>query len=210
MMTREQYSRRATMDVRDACALALSRLLAGIDVVIDGQRVRFTQVYDQWPTPDDKYVPPVACVLPPDRWKYDDSIMTPHCLEETWEHDDDSGWALYKTAEMVNTFSVGIRTTSSAGRTIIKLALEDAFQSPGLLMDQTNGPRYGVVLPLPEYWGLHASAWLLDGSNSDSDDAAMRSHREATFSVKMQCSKVQLGPCVPAAMTITKLFTVGA
>lgn len=206
MMVRENYSRRATLDVRDACAMALQRVLEAIDVVLDGERVTFTAVYDQWPTADDQYVPPVACVLPPDNWKYDDGLFTPTCLEDTWEHDATTGWALYKTAEMIDTFTVGLRTTSSAMRSLLKLALENSFQASGVLMDQSKGPHYGIVVDLPEYWGLKAQAWLIDGSNSDNEDSAMRNQREATFSVRMQCSKVQLGPCNPATMTITKTF----
>lgn len=212
-MLEGQYSRRASMDVRDACALALRRVLEGIDRVIDGERIIFAHVFDEWPTFDDKYDSPAACVLPPPAWDYSDSDMVPHLLEDTVEPNpipmpdegqtESPAYGLYKTAEMLDRFELIIRCGSTAKRSMLKLAVEDAFQTRKVMMDPA-GQRYGLLLDLPEYWSLTARASLISGANTDSEDAAARNLREATFVVSMQAPKVQLGEVWPMAMTITK------
>ena len=129
--------------------------------------------------------------------------MVPHLLEDTVEMGDAYGYGLYKSAEMLDEFTLQIRATTSAQRSLLKLAIEDAFQTPNVMQDP-QGQRYGLLLDLPEYWGLKARASLLSGSNSDSDDAAMRNQREATFVISMQADKVQLGEVYPMALTVTK------
>ena len=207
-MLASQYSRIAICDVRDACALALSRVIEGIDEVIAGQRVKFNHVFDEWPTQEDKYDPPVACVLAPPEWEYSDSGSAPKLLEDTIESgdtgvNDPPSFGLYKTAEMLDQFGLQIRAGSTAMRSLLKLAIEDAFQTRNVTMDP-NVPPYGLRLDLPEYWGLTARASLLKGSNTDSEDAAMRNQREASFIISMQAPKVQLGAVYPFDVTVTE------
>jgi hypothetical protein len=212
-MLREEYSHTATMDVRDACALALKRLLLSIDRTIEGEHIQFAQVFDEWPTSDDKFDCPAACVLPPPEWRYDDTGGTPKLMEQTIEPlpiptpADGAivppAFGLFKTAEMLDEFGIILRTTTTAKRSMLKLAVEEAFQTANVTMDP-NGQRYGLLLDLPEYYDLKARASLLRGQNSDSDDAAMRNQREATFVVSMQAPKVQVGAVWPLALTVTR------
>jgi hypothetical protein len=208
-MRAEQYSRSACMDVRDACAIALSRVIAEIDTVIAGQEVKFSSVFDEWPSFEDKYVSPAACILAPPEWSYDDSGSAPKLLERDTIESIDTGetdppsFGLYKTAEMVDEFAVSIRAGSTAMRSLLKLAIEDAFQTRNVTMDP-NVPPYGLLLPLPEYWGLTARASLKAGMNSDNEDSAARNQREATFTVRMQAPKVQLGAVYPFTATISE------
>ena len=200
------------MDVRDACALALSRVIQAIDKVIAGERVKFNHVFDEWPVFDDKYDPPAACVLAPPEYEYGDSNFVPRLLEDsiqtlagTVPKGEAPSFGLYKTAEMIDSYFLAIRAGSAAMRSVLKLAVEDAFQSPTSPTDWT-GPRYGILLQLPEYWGLTARASLLRASNVDSEDAAMRNQREATFTVRIQAPKVQLVAVHPFTATISEIF----
>ena len=203
-----QYSKSASMDVRDACALALARVIQGIDTVVAGNRVKFNHVFDEWPTFEDKYDPPAACIVAPPEWKYDDAGSAPRLLDDTVESvntgtADPPSYGLYKTAEMIDEFGLEIRAGSAAMRSLLKLTVEDAFQTRNVTMDP-GGSKYGLLLDLPEYWGLTARASLLRGANTDSEDAAMRNQREAAFVISMQAPKVQLGAVYPFDVTITE------
>ena len=207
------YSQSACMDVRDACALALARVIEAIDRNIGGQRVHFAHVFDEWPTQEDKYDPPAACVMAPPEWTYSDSGGAPKLLEDTIQSkdtgpNDPPSYGLYKTAEMLDDFGLQIRAGSPAMRSLLKLAIEDAFQTRNVTMDPNVAP-YGLLVPLPEYWGLTARAALQKGSNSDSEDAAMRNQREASFVISMQAPKVQLGAVYPFTPTVTEVLQTG-
>jgi len=210
-MYASQFFPLAICDVRDACALALSRVIEAIDTTIGGQRIKFNHVFDEWPTQDDKYDPPAACVIAPPEWEYSDS-GEPKLLEDTVQSfttgaDDPPSYGLYKTAEMLDQFGLQIRAGSAAMRSMLKLAVEDAFQLREAAMYPLR-QRYGLQLDLPEYWGLTARASLLKGSNTDSEDAAMRNQREASFVISMQAPKVQLMAIWPMSITVTeKTFT---
>ena len=212
-MRAEQYSKSACMDVRDACAAALARVIAGIDRIIVGQHVKFNHVFDEWPRQEDKYDPPAACVMPPPEWEYADSGQV-HLLENTVETTTDvvagepPSFGLYKTAEMLDDFGLSIRCGSSAQRSMLKLVVEEAFQTRNVTMDP-NGAKYGLLVDLPEYWGLTARVTLQKGANTDSADAAARNEREASFIVRMQAPKVQLGAVYPMTMTIAETTKTG-
>ena len=211
-MYASQYSTSAIMDVRDACALALSRVIERIDTTIGGQRIKFNHVFDEWPTQDDKYDPPAACIVAPPEWEYSDS-GEPKLLEDTVESvttaiTDPPSFGLYKTAEMLDQFGLQIRAGSAAMRSMLKLAVEDAFQLRDAAM-YPKGQRYGLQLALPEYWGMTARASLRKGSNTDSEDAAMRNQREASFVISMQAPKVQLMAVWPMFMTIVEKTLTG-
>ena len=129
----------------------------------------------------------------------------PHLLEDTVIQVGTvlPAFGLYKTAEMLDKFTLAIRATTAAQRSLLKLVVEEAFQTPNIMQDP-QGQRYWLLLDLPEYWDLQARASLIGGSNSDSDDAAIRNQREATFTVSIQADKVQLGAVYPMALTVTK------
>ena len=199
-MTRAEYPRKATRDVRNAAALALSRHLMGL--TWEGtEHQRFTEVFDEWPAFLNRYQPPAACVLPA-TWTYGSWEYT--LLEETWEPKGLPGFGLYKTNELECEMEVSIRTTSAAEREVIVLALEDAFQDPQMLMSQKRGPRNSIILPMPEYYGLTARFSLQRGRTIDDPDSAMRERRDAVLTVSVQASKVKVGPVYPMALHMIK------
>ena len=199
-MTKEEYPRKATRDVRNAAALALSRHIAGLTWEGTEHR-RFTEVFDEWPAFLNRYQPPAACVLPA-TWTYGSWEYT--LLEETWEPKGLPGFGLYKTNELECEMEVSIRTTSAAEREVIVLALEDAFQDPQMLMSQKRGPRNSIILPMPEYYGLTARCSLQRGRTIDDPDSAMRERRDAVLTVSVQASKVKVGPVYPMALHMIK------
>jgi len=220
-MLRSEYSRTATMDSRDACAAALKRILVGIDREINGERIKFAQVFDEWPSYDDKYDCPAACVLPPPEWTYDDT-STPKLMEQTVElqpipapigdpsdpAQEPPAFGLWKTAEMLDQFQIVLRASTPAQRAMLKLAIAEAFQTPNVGMDP-GGQRYGLLVDLPDYYGITARAAIQRGQNSDNEDSAARNQREATFVVSMQTAEVQVGGVWPMGLTITRKTQTG-
>ena len=201
-MTRAEYPRKATRDVRNAAALALARHLASLTFE-DVEHRQFSKVYDEWPAFLEHYQPPAACVLPAG-WTYGAWSFTPTLLEETWEPKLEPGWGLYKTAELECEMEVSIRTTTPAEREAIVLPVEDAFQDPQMLMSQKRGPRNSIILPLPEYYGLPARFSLQRGRTIDDPESALRERRDAVLTVSVQASKVKLGPVYPMALHMIK------
>jgi hypothetical protein len=201
----EKYSRSASMDVRDAMAMALRRLIEEIRFA-GCQETSFQEVFDDWPSFLDTEVLPAACILP-GSWKYDASSMTPKLLEDTWEPQGMPGWGLYKTAECMGDLQVMVRTNLPAERPKLMRAFEDSFQAPGLLMNTSVGARYGLLRPMPEYYGMDARFALLAGNVLDSEDSALREKRDALFTISAIAAKVQLGPVWPMALSISKTMS---
>jgi len=221
-MQATDYSRSAIMDVRDACALAITRVIQNVSRLVDGQVVKFNHVFDQWPAPGEEYDPPAACVVGPPEWAYDpDAALSPALLEDTVETITPAtpvppSFGLWRTGEMTDRFTVALRAGSSAMRSRLKLMVEDAFQHlvmPGDVVGEQDllfpneQSRYGLLLHLQEYWGMTARASLIGGANSDSEDAAMRNQREATFVVSVQAPKVELHAVPIMAITVIKNIT---
>jgi hypothetical protein len=210
-MRAEQYSQSAVMDVRDACALALRRVVEGIDRHIGGEHVKFVRVFDEWPDFMDVQQTPTACIVPPQGWEYDDAAFTPKLMEqtiETWTVDvagEPPAFGLYKTAEMKDEFLLAMRLSSPAMRSVYKLAVEEAFQTANVTMDP-DGQKYGLLVDLPEYWGMGARFSLIRGENIDDEDAAGRNRRDAQFVISAQAPKVQLGAVYTMGLSITKVL----
>ena len=202
MFTRNQYSRKASRDVRNAAALALARHLAELSFELGGQTFGFTKVFDEWPSYAQRYKPPAACVLP-SSWSYGAWGLTPTLLEDTWEPTGQQGFGLYKTAELECELEVSIRTTSTAEREAITLGVEDAFHNNKMLMSQA-GARNSVLLSMPEYYNLPARFSLLRGRTIDDEDHAMREKRDVVLTIGVQASKVKLGPVYPMALHLIK------
>lgn len=200
-MPRERFSRTATLDVRDALAAALRRVVEDLRFV-GSQTDRFAEVFDVWPSFLETAVFPAAAIVP-GGFKFVDSSTTPKLLEETWEPQGLPGWGLYKTSECQTELSLVIRTDLVGERPALMRAVEDAFQDPQLNMAK-NGPRYGLVKTLPDYYGVNARFAVLDGSVIDSEDSAMRERRDAVFTISASAPRVQVGPVFPLALRITK------
>ena len=196
-----QFSRKASIGVRNALAVALGRLVQGVTFA-GSQAQNFASVYDEWPDFLETGVFPAACVLPGE-FRYADSQMTPRLLEETWEPKGMPGWGLQKTAELQTEFQLVVRTNLPGERSQLMQAIEDLFQPVDNLMDQT-GPRYGLVVPLPEYYGITGRFALLAGAVIDNEDTAMREKRDAAFTLSASAPKVQVVPVWPMAISVTK------
>ena len=69
-MDASEYPHTATMDVRGACALALSRVILAVDKRVDGEHVKFNHVFDEWHSDSDEFDPPAACILSTPQWDY--------------------------------------------------------------------------------------------------------------------------------------------
>lgn len=194
-MPRAEYSRKADRDARDAMALTLRRHIERLTFA-GSQAQRFEEVFDEWPSFLETEICPSACVLPGE-FRYGDSNMTPRLLEDTWEPKGMPGWALLKTAEIQADFQLAVRTNLIAERAIIMRAVEDGFQD-GLVQ------RYGIVLPMPEYYGLSARFALTGGSVIDNEETAMREKRDAAFTISVYAPKVQVMPVWPMSLSVTK------
>lgn len=204
MLAREDYSRKATRDVRSAMASALAAYVAGLSFDLeDGNILKFAEVFSEWPAYLDRNVCPSACVLP-GSWKYGDSMLTPTLIESTWEPQGGSGWGLYKTAEAEVELELSLRASSAYERERLILGLEESFHHAEVLMSQ-QGAANRIILPLPAYYGLSARYSLLSGRLIDSEEQAMREQRDAVLTISAQAPKVKLGPVHPMSITIRKV-----
>ena len=200
-MPLEQFSRKATLDVRSALAAALRRHVEALTFA-GSQAQRFAEVFDEWPSFADSEVCPVACVLPGE-CVYDAAHMTPRILEDTWEPRGMPGWGLQKTAELTCEFQLVLRTNLPAERPVLMRAIEESFQ-------RGTDERYGIVVDLPEYYRIAGRFVLLRGSVVDNEDTAMREKRDAMFMISASAPKVQVAPIFPMAISVTKGLAQGA
>jgi hypothetical protein len=198
MFLKVQYGRKATMPAQCALSMALRRHLEGLTFGING--FSFVQVFDEWPSYMDRFVTPSACVLP-SSWDYVDALLSPTLLEDTWEPKGQQGWGLYKCSEIDCTLEVSIRASSIAAREDIMLGVEESFQDTGLLMSEAFGPRYGLLLPLPEYYSMRGRFALKSMRQIDDEDHSMREQRDAVVTVSAQTSQVKVGPVYPLNLT---------
>lgn len=207
MITRAQYSRKQRRSLRFALAGALQQLLVDTDFYTpDGTITHLSQVFDEWPSPEDNYTTPAACVLP-GQGTYEDAGYTPTLLEETWEPKGQPGLGLYKTAELVVPYEIQVRAPTGAERDVIIMGLEDLWVAKGVLMDHAQGARYGILIDMPDYWGVTASFSLMYVRTMDDPDAAMRNHREAVVGVTARADHVKLGPVQPMKLTVRTVIT---
>jgi hypothetical protein len=203
MMEKEDFSLKATQDVRGAMASTLAKYVEGLVFQLDdGGTVKFAQVFAEWPNYLNRSVDPSACILP-GSWKYGDALLTPTLIESTWEPAGGSGWGLYKTSEIEVEFELSFRANNVVERSQLVLGLEESFQHPEVLMSQ-QGAANRIVLPMDTYYGLSARYSLLSGRLIDSEEQAMREQRDAILTISAQASKVKLGPVQPMSVTIRK------
>jgi hypothetical protein len=114
----------------------------------------------------------------------------------------ESGFGLYKLSEIEVNLEVSIRAASVTERDAIVLGLEEIFRAPQLLMNEQTGPRYGVLLPLPTYYGVEARFALQSARVLDDEDRAMREQRDAILTISGQAPQVTVGPASPLNMTV--------
>lgn len=197
-ITREQFSRRATLDLETALAAAIRRRL--LEATFPGAGgvglVKFTEVFDEWPAQDDQYVAPAACVLPDGELMYGPSHPTPTLLEDTWEVRGEPGWGLYELSEASQSFEVVARAPTGAERNALKAGVETLFQDPRVL-SVPSGARYGVLLGLPEYYGLQARFSIGASRKLDDGESAQKNIWQAQFTIRAEAAQVVVGPVQP-------------
>jgi hypothetical protein len=188
-------------------ALAFSRHLESLQFSHAGGAFQLSEVFDDWPSYTSRLIPPSACILP-GTWRYADWAFTPKLLEDTAEPAITTdgmpgpGFALEKTAEMEAELEISIHSNNVAERDAVLLGIEDALVSPSGLMSEAAGPRYGILLPLPEYYALEGRFALQSARVIDDEERAMREQRDAVVTVSCQASKVQVVPVFPLRLSI--------
>lgn len=209
-LARGQYSKSQTMSARRAMQTALARHIK--DLRLPNGR-GFTQVFTDWPAYEGKYVPPTAVVMPAAGWKYADWSTSPTLLEDTAEPIDPTtgqiigaGWGLYKLAEIEMDLEITFSAQDNVLRDEVLAFLEEQFVAPDVLMDEINGPRYGIIVHMPEYFGLSCRFALSEGRVIDDEGTAMRDKREAVLTISAQAPHVKVGPVKPLILTVTKVM----
>lgn len=200
-ISRAQYSRTATRDVRSAMAAVMRRHLEDLRFFNSGGQFRFAEVFEEWPSYMNRYVAPSACVLP-SSWKYVDWADTPTLMEDTWEVKGEPGFGLYKLSEVDLELELSIRTNNTVEREQIILGVEESFVAPGLLMNEAAGPRYGVILVMPDYYGLQARYSIMESRIIDDEERAHREQRDVVFRISAQAAQVKVGPVFPLNLKI--------
>lgn len=200
-----RFSRQQTLDLRTSMAVALVRLLQ--DAVFQGPggqgTIQLTTAYQEWPSVQDEYVGPAACVLPGEGRDIEGRLI-PTLLEETWEPKGFPGWGLYVLSDYESDFQVKVRAASSAERDALIAGMENLFvQEPSdMLIAPAKGNRYGVLLDLPEYFQSQARFGLRATEVLDQEELAMREQREVTFTVMGQAHKLRIGLVQPFTVKV--------
>jgi hypothetical protein len=202
------YPRTQTMSLRAALAAALVRHLQELEMPTpSGGVVRFDHVFGSWAEYEDRYSGAAAAVLPGE-YTYGDARMSPTLLKETWEPKGQIGWGLYKLADFEGQFRIQLRAPTDAERDVLIAGVEDAWVAREVLMDHADGARYGIVLPLDEYWGVLAEFSLRRGEILDDTNSAMREQNEAILTVSAYAPQVKLAPVRPMRLTV-RVLSVG-
>ena len=201
--TIEQFSKKASRDVRSSMALALARHARGLVFNSGAGPFQFAEVFEEWPSYLKRYIAPSACVLP-GSWTYGDAYLTPTLIENTWEPAGEQGFGLYKQTEIQVELELSMRTNSVAEREAILLVVESAFRHPQLLMSEQGG-RNGILLPMPEYYGCLARFALVAGRVIDDEDRAVRENRDAILTISAQATQVVVGPVAPLSLKVRQL-----
>ena len=204
LITPEQYSRQKRTDIRSAMARALQTHLRELRIQTGSGLVGFGAVHDAWPDPEDTYQAPCTATVLPSGYDILSAGMAPALLDDTWEPRGQPGLALYKTGEVGANFDIGIRCPTDNERSLFVAAIEDAWITAGILMEGP-GMRYGILLPMPDYWDVCMVASLRSVRLSDDEDHAIRNRREATITVFGTAPVVKLGPVQPLKITTTMI-----
>lgn len=213
MMDISQFSRTQTLDLRLALAAALARHLADQTFNAGGRSFGFAEVYDEWPRWTDSYVAPAAVVLPDEEITYADARLTPTLLEDTWEPQDSTGtplglpgWGLYELADGELDLQVNVRAPTGGERTAIVKGIETSFVPTRVTSDYGEGARYGILLDLPEYFGLQGRFSLQSTRVLDDPEATTRNQREAIMVVRAQAPQVKVGIVQPFKLRVTEVI----
>ncbi len=205
VLTPAQYSRKQETDLETAMALALTRAVAGEFPGPGGLgKIQLAQVFEDWATFQDNFVSPGGVVEPDGELLYGPGQTVPVLIEETWEPQGGVGLGLYVLSEATKDFLLTIRSHVQAERDALKAGIEAAFVDPAVLLAPPLGARYGLVVDVPEYWGLPITLKLLGSRKLDDADRAAKGQWEAEFRIAVQGRHVKLGPVRPFGLRITE------
>lgn len=196
------------MDLETAISLAVTRAL---DQDFTGPggigKIRFVQLFEDWPSMEQSFVTPTAVVLPDGDLVYGPGLLTPKLLEDTWEVAGEPGLGLYELAEASREFQVLFRGSTAMERNALKAGIEGAFVADPILIAPRLGARYGTVVAMPEYWGLAARLTLVSTSKLDDAESASKNIWEGRISLRAEAKLVKLGLVQPFRLRITETFT---
>lgn len=204
ILTPEQYSRSATVDLETAISLAVTRTVTRDFGGAGGVgKIRFTQVFEDWPSFEDNFTTPAAAVLPGDELKYGPSHLTPILMEDTWENPGEPGLGLYELSEASREFQLEYRGSTSTERNALKLGVEGCFVSDEILIAPVLGARYGTLVAVPEYWGLKVRLTLTGSSKLDDAELAAKNIWIGRATILAQAAHVKLGIVQPFRVKVT-------
>lgn len=206
MITVEQYSRKQSLNVRAAMVRAIAERLRNAKFPKPrGGFIQFSQVFEHWPDYPERSTAIVAAVLP-SPVRYDAARLTPSLIDETWEPYGEVGFGLYRLADIDAEFEIQIRCPTDAERSVVLAGMETLWVADEVLMDPIAGARYGVIICMPEYFGVAAGFALKDMRVLDDENRAVREHREAIMTIFGQATQVKLAPVRPMS-PVVKLTT---
>jgi hypothetical protein len=197
------------LDLETAMSLAVARAIDRKYVGPDGRRpLSFQRVFKEWPTFNDEWVNPSAVVLPDGDLLYGPSHMTPTLMEDTWEVRGEPGFGLYKLDEATKEFDIGIRARTQAERNALKAGIEQIFVDDAIILAPlANKARNGIIVPMPEYWGLSCRLHLVSSRKLDDAAAAAANRWEALIHVRADAPHVKLGIVQPFRLSLKVVET---
>lgn len=162
-------------DARTALTRGLARYLAGLAFEGSAGRILAFQgrVFESYADPETQAQFPSAVVLSDQPASYDASRLTPGAPERLPTTPE--GNALLSTSELTLDLTLDVWATENRSRIALVAGIEQAL-SPTDWM-------YGLRLDLPFYFGARAGYELMSVQYIDSEDAATRRYRRASFVV---------------------------
>lgn len=212
-LTPERWSaatgRRQSLDLQTSMAEAISRLVAAASFTGPGGlgKIKFQKVFSEWPTTLDTHLSPSACVASTELIRYAEAFPTPKLLEDTWYPVGGLGLGLYEVSEGECDFHLEVRAATKKERSAVVAGLESLFFGDGVSSDHKQGSRYGVLVDMPEYWGLRARLSVQEKLLADDAEAAKTNRWEAVFIVRAQGPHVRLDRVAPFTIKVTEVFT---
>lgn len=198
MISPEQFSRKQTEDLETAISLAVARTIGGQFTGPGGVgKIGFSQVHEDWPSFEQAYVFPTATVLPDEPLVYGPSHMVPRLLEDTWEPRGEPGLGLYELCEATRDLTLQYRAGTPAERNALKAGLETAFVAPEVTLAPVAGARFGVLVTMPEYWGLTVRLAIADSMKLDDAESAAQNRWEGRCTINAQAKLVKLAIVQP-------------
>jgi len=205
VLTPDQYSRKQTVDIETALSIAAR---TAIDRAYPGAggagELRFSQIFEDWPSFESSFVDPGAVILPDGETLYARSFLTPALLEDTWENPGEDGFGLYQLGEVEREFEIQIRSTNAAARNALKAGVEGAFINPGVNATGTGSIGNGILVLVPEYWNLPVWLTLMGSHKLDDAESAARNIWEARLRVHAQGKHVVLQQVHPFRFKVTE------